>query len=166
LDKLEFYAIEGKFKTLIGSYLTGRYQRVLLGNRIDSSNSSKWESIKCGVPQGSILGPLVFLFYITDLPKIINKDNNMVLFADDTSIIITDANKLNFKMNLNQTFEDNTWFNVSLLTLNFNKTQYVEFQSKNYYNITTQINYDQKSISNVTETKFLGLIIDDTLSWK
>jgi hypothetical protein len=70
-------------------------------------------------------------------------------------------------MNLNQTFKDiNTWFNVNLLTLNFNKTQYVEFRYKNYYNITTQINYDQKSISNVTETKFLGLIIDSTLSWK
>jgi hypothetical protein len=57
LDKLEFYGIEGKFKTLIGSYLTGRYQRVVLDNRIDNNNSSKWETIKCGVPQGSILGP-------------------------------------------------------------------------------------------------------------
>jgi hypothetical protein len=60
----------------------------------------------------------------------------MVLFADDTSITITDTNKLNFKMNLNQTFKDKiTWFNVNLLTLNFNKTQNVEFQS----NITTMI---------------------------
>jgi hypothetical protein len=73
LDKLEFYGIEGKFKTLIRSYLMGRYQRVVLGNKIDSNNSSKWESIKCGVPQGSILGPLFFLFYINDLPKIIKK---------------------------------------------------------------------------------------------
>jgi hypothetical protein len=128
LDKLEFYGIEEKFKTPIRSYLTGRYQRVVLGNRIDSNNSSKGESIKCGVPQGSILGPLFFLFYINDLSKIMNKDNNMALFADDTSVIITDTNKLNFKMNLNQTFKDrNTWFNVNLLSLNFNKTQYVEF---------------------------------------
>jgi hypothetical protein len=89
------------------------------------------------------------------------------MVGDHTSIIITDTNKLNFKMNLNQTFKDiNTWFNVNLLTLNFNKTQYAEFKSKNYYNITTQINYNQKSISNVTQTTFLGLIIDDTLSWK
>jgi hypothetical protein len=167
LDKLEFYGIEGKFKTLIRSYLTGRYQRVVLGNIIDSNNSSKWETIKCGVPQGSILGPLFFLFYINDLSKIINKDNNMVLYADDTSIIITDTNKLNFEINLNQTFRDiNTWFNVNLLTLNFNKTQYLEFRTKNYYNATTQINYNQKSITNVMETKFLGLTIDDTLSWK
>jgi hypothetical protein len=86
LDKLEFYGIEGKFKTLIKYYLTGRQQRVVLDNIIDSNNTSKWETIKCGVSQGSILGPLFFLFYINDLPKILNKDNSMVLYADDTSI--------------------------------------------------------------------------------
>jgi hypothetical protein len=89
----------------------------------------------------------------------------MVLYADDASIILTDTNKLNFEINLNQTFRDiNTWFNVNLLTLNFNKTQYLEFQTKNYYNVTTQINYNQKSITNVMETKFLGLTVDSTLS--
>ncbi|GFG35144.1 hypothetical protein Cfor_09631 [Coptotermes formosanus] len=77
LDKLEFYGIEGKLKTLIESYLTGRHQRVTLGSKTDSNNSSNWEVIKCGVPQGSILGPLFFLCYINDLPKIINKENNM-----------------------------------------------------------------------------------------
>jgi hypothetical protein len=91
----------------------------------------------------------------------------MVLFAGDTSIIITDTNKLDFNININQTFQDiNTWFNARLLTLNFNKTQYLEFRTKNYYNVTTHINYDQKCITNTKEIKFLGLIIDDTLSWK
>jgi hypothetical protein len=65
LDKLEFYGIEGIFKTLIKSYLTGRYQRVILGHTADSNNSSKWENIKCGVPQGSIRGPVFFFFYFT-----------------------------------------------------------------------------------------------------
>jgi hypothetical protein len=126
MDKLEFYGIEGKFKMLIDSHLTGRYERVIVGNGIDSNNGSKWEIIKCGVPQGSILSPLFFLLYINDLPKIINQNNNIVLFADDTSIIVTDTNKLNFERNLNQTFKDiNTWFNDNSLTLNFNKTQYV-----------------------------------------
>ena len=162
LDKLEFYGVEGKFKTLIESYLTGRYQRVALGNI-----TSNWEVIKCGVPQGSILGPFFFLIYINDLPKITNKDNDMVLSVDDTCIIITDSNKLDFNINVKQTFQDiNTWFNINLLTSNFNKTQYLEFRTKNYYNVNTQIKYDQKFITNATEIKFLGLIIDDTLSWK
>ena len=106
LDKLEFYGIEGKFKTLVGSYLTGRHQRVVLGNRINSNDSSKWETINCDVPKGLILGPLFFPLYINDLPKVINKNNNIVLFADDTSIIVTDTNKSNFKINLNLTFKD------------------------------------------------------------
>jgi len=71
LNKLNFYGIEGKFKTLIESYLTCRYQNVILNNNNASTNSSlKWEFIKNGVPEGSILGPLFFLLYINDLLKI------------------------------------------------------------------------------------------------
>jgi hypothetical protein len=57
LGKLEFYGVVGKFKTLIESYLTGRYQRVMLDNTTNNNNSSKWGMSECGVPQGSILGP-------------------------------------------------------------------------------------------------------------
>ena len=60
IDKLEFYGIKGKFKTLIESYLTGRYQKVALSNTIDNSKSSNWEEIRNGVQQGLILGPLFF----------------------------------------------------------------------------------------------------------
>jgi hypothetical protein len=91
----------------------------------------------------------------------------MVLYADDTSIIITDTNKTNFETNINQTFKDiNVWYNVNSLNLNFRKTQYLEFRLKKCCNKMTQINYERKTIPNTTETRFLGLLIDDSLPWK
>jgi hypothetical protein len=82
----------------------------------------------------------------------------MVLYADDTSIIITDTDKLDFEINLNQTFRHiYLWFNDNILTLNFQKTQYLKFRCMNYCNSVTQNDYDEKSITNATETKFLGL---------
>ena len=167
LDKLEFYSTEGKFKPLIESYLTCRYKKVILNNNNNNTNSSsKWELIKNGVHQGSILGPLFFLFYINDLPNIITKNNCMVLFADDTSPLITHCNDLDFNININQSFRNIiSWFNSNLLILNFNKTHYVEFRTKNYYQVKIEVKYEHKNISNSTETKFLELIIDEMLSW-
>ena len=92
LDKLDFYGIKGKFKNLLKSYLTGRYQKVIITRSNLNSNSSEWEGINSGVPQGSVLGPLLFLLYINDLPSVIPKPNRVVLFADDTSILINDPN--------------------------------------------------------------------------
>jgi hypothetical protein len=150
--------------------LTDGYQTVMLDNTTNNNNSSKWEMIKCGVLQGLILGPLLFLIYINHLPIVVNKNNNnnnMVLFADATSIIIKDSKRHDFNINANQMFQGvNTWFNVNLLPLNLNKTKYLEYKSKNYYTVNTQYKSDQECITNATEIKFLGLTTDDTLSWK
>jgi hypothetical protein len=106
---------------------------------------SKWETNKCDVPQGSILGPLMFLIYINDLPKIINKEYSMVLYADDASLLITDPNKKDFEANLNRTFGKlNNWFHANLLTLDFQKRQYLEFRVRNNCRSPIVITSDQK----------------------
>jgi hypothetical protein len=90
LFKLEFCYITGKANNLIKPYLQDRFQRVLI-----SCNSNvytcDWQSVKHGVPQSSILGPLFFLLYINDLPKTISAISNTVLFADDMGMLITNS---------------------------------------------------------------------------
>jgi len=79
MEKLEFYGIQGKFSYLIKSYLTGRFQRVIIGNSGLDDKSSTWKQITNGVPQGSILGPLLFLIYINDLPRALDVNTDSPL---------------------------------------------------------------------------------------
>jgi len=81
-------------------------------------------------------------------------------------LLITDSNDLDFNININQSFQNIiAWFNSNLLILNFNKTHYVEFRTKNCYQLKTKVKYEHTNTSNSTKTKFWGLIIDKTLSW-
>ena len=103
LSKLEYYGITDHAFRLIKSYLVDRYQRVLIKDPHSTNYFSSWNKIKLGVPQGSILGPLLFLAFINDMPGYIDKlypTNNLYkikLFADDTSIIFTHTNQMEFE---------------------------------------------------------------------
>jgi len=89
------------------------------------------KKIPNGVPQGSILGPLLFLIYVNDLAMATDSDSKAVLFADDASIIITSPNQEGLPVALKKTICDiNLWFKANILSLNFNKT-YLQFQAKN-----------------------------------
>ena len=110
LSKLDFYGSSWKANNLITSYLHDRYQRVLV--HLDSKNHcSEWESVTDGVPQGSILGPLLFLLYINDVPNLISNISKPVLYADDTSLIISNSDTQMFQKDINTAIAQlNKWF--------------------------------------------------------
>ena len=112
LSKLLYYGKSGKTELLLVSYLQNRCQRVHITNLYLNSNTvSKWTIIKYGVLNGSILGPLLFLIYINDLPKAVERRALPILFADDTSILLTSPNNTQIHSNLNFVFEQpNKWF--------------------------------------------------------
>jgi hypothetical protein len=139
---------------------------VVLNNHSCSSYSN-WGEITHSVPQGSILGPLLFLLYINDLLQITNDSSKIVFFADDTSMIITNPNPSNFEKSVNKIIQDiNEWFNTYLLSLNLGKTHFIQFVTKNSSSVDFSIMHGNKKIANVYNTKFLRLTLDNTLSWR
>ena len=167
INKFEFYGITGKFGALIKSYLNGRYQRVTLVPNSSINSSSSWAEVKFGVPQGSILGPLIFLLYINDITKVSINGTNIFLYADDTSIIVTNPEYADYKSTMTRIFCNiNTWFRTNLLKLNIHKTHTLQFTLMNYEDHNMHNNIDQNLPTNLECIKFLGLNIDNRLCWK
>jgi hypothetical protein len=104
---------------------------------------------------------------MNDLPKIVHYNSKPTLFADDTSLIFSNPNYLDFKTAINNVFSQlNKWFDDNLLLLNYKKTQYVHFTVNGTVLHDAPIGYNNNFISNSTSTKFFGVIIEITLSWK
>ena len=93
---MEFYGISGKANNLIKSYLQGRCQRILV-NYDSKKYYSKWEIVTNGVPQESILGSLLFLLCVNDMPNVISDISDLIPYADDTSLIITNLDNQMFE---------------------------------------------------------------------
>jgi len=167
LSKLKFYGISGTDLTLYQSYLDNRYCRTAIYN--DSRNSNKvsnWAKVRRGVPPGSILGHLLFRLCINDLPKIINITSAPINFADDTSILFTHSNLIDFNKSIHIIFTTlNKWLRANQLSLNFNKTNYVHFTTKRNMPVHLKIGFNNNLITNSSFTKFLGVTMNNTLSW-
>jgi len=88
----------------------------------------RWETIKNGVPQGSILGPLLFVIYVNDLPRSINKFASPVIYADDTSVLVSAKNLKDLQTKTDCTLHHiSEWFLFSGLTLHMKKTNMIKF---------------------------------------
>jgi hypothetical protein len=125
---MHWYGISGKGYNLIQSYLKNRYQRVITANK-SRHHYSEWEPIRYGIPQGSILGPLFFILYINEKTMVISA--NRVLFADDTSMIITKSDPMEFTKTINRNIiKINRWFKSNSLSLNTDKTHFLQFHTK------------------------------------
>src|SRR3989442_7135846 len=161
LKKLENYGIRGLANNLIKNYLTNRLQYVEIENF-----SSDSLNIMCGVPQGSILGPILFLLYVNDMHTC-SQLLKFFLFADDTTLLFSSSNITSLMNTVNnELLHLADWFALNKLSLNISKTKYMIFKSINIDSLEMGILLNEKKISHVHTTKFLGVEIDDKLSWK
>ena len=162
LQKLEHYGIRGNALELFKSYLSNRKQYV----QIDKSKSQTLP-ITCGVPQGSVLGPLFFILFINDLPTCC-PDGKTRLFADDTTIFFH-SNSINDIKSKSKTImtQVTDWFKANKLTLNSEKSTFTIFKSsnKNIPNLPDQIDFHNQHIKRASEIKFLGIILDENLTF-
>jgi len=160
LKKLEFYGIRGRALEWFSSYLHDRKQYV----SIDGHDSIKYP-IKCGVPQGSVLGPLLFIIYTNDLP--VNfRYSKSILFADDTNIFKSSKNLSELFNQVNSDLQMVTeWFFSNRLSLNSDKTHYILFTLSKANTSNFHISLNGNIIERKKYVKFLGIYVDDRLTW-
>ena len=158
--KLDRYGIRGTALNWFISYLTDRSFYV----NCNDVNSAIKLTDGLGVPQGSILGPILFLVYINDLPSCLTHSKS-VLYADDTTLYLSGISPDALANTMNSELGDlEKWCKINGLTINPDKTKYMLLSHKKS-NTSIKLLLNKKSISRVSNFKFLGVHIDENLSW-
>lgn len=163
LEKIEKYGFRGRAYSLVKSYLINQTQSVQM-DRVRSDP----RAVKIGVPQGTVLGPTLFLLYINDLLAL-NTVGKILSYADDTAVVYSGDTW----DGLRRTVEDDmqnivSWFNKNRLTLNHNKTTFLSFSSyprETFSTLRIKCGQDTVEIHASETVKYLGIVIDKHLKW-
>ena len=159
LEKIEKYGFSTESIAMLESFLYNRKQCVKNGNEY-----LNWVTTNRGVPQGTVLGPLIFIMYINDFPEKMKKREDVLQFSDETCVVCHSKSGKNLLCEINSVFENtDSYMRQNMLTLNQNKTEIVVF-SKNGESKIEQFHYNGIFME-PKSCRYLGIMIDNNLNF-
>lgn len=169
INKLDDYGIRGVPLKWLSCFLKFRKQYVSIQHTSHNSVikvNSDLCSVEMGVPQGSVLGPVLFILYVNSLESVLDK-TAFTMYADDLSLIISDKSFDNLNMDIYKTLKNVcSWFNQNYLYFNANKTQIIRFHNRQKKCDNVTVNLNNSIIENAGSISFLGIRFDEHLNWK